>query len=244
MEETIEEQSETSKTSGEETGSESKKEEQETSEKPERTSSEEDLREKAHPDRLYARMKKAEERAKQLEEQLKKSKTPASVPTDDVVTLAKTVAALKDYTPEELDRISVIAKGRGVSLVEAAQTEEAKLLIAAMREKVAKSKSVPNPSAPMGRGETTPSSLREIQDDGEFEAKLKELDKQANEESRKRARADFDYPIFMAEAEKVGITATGETGDNVPNELPKILKRFKAFKKDPQKFVENLKNEK
>jgi len=78
----------------------------------------------------------------------------------------------------------------------------------------------------------------------EARAKLKELNKQADEESRKRARANFDYTIFMAEAEKVGITATGETGNNVPNELPKILKQFKAFKKDPQKFVDNLKNEK
>ena len=75
----------------------------------------------------------------------------------------------------------------------------------------------------------------------EARAKLKELDKQADEESRKRARTDFDYPIFMAEAEKVGITATGETGENVPNELPKILKQFKDFKEDPQKFTDDLK---
>lgn len=78
----------------------------------------------------------------------------------------------------------------------------------------------------------------------EARAKLKELDKQVEEQGRRRARADFDYPIFMAEAEKAGITATGETGDNVPNDLPSILGQFTAFKKDPQKFADNVENAK
>ena len=183
MEETTET---TEQTTEPEKTEETKEEERETSVKPEGTSSEEDLGAKAHPDRLYARMKKAEEEAKlakekarTLEEKLKS--VGAKVPTDDVISLAKTVAALKDYSPEELERISVIAKGKGIPLTEAAQTEEAKLLIAAMREKVAKSKSVPNPSAPLGAGETTARSLREIKDDAEFEAKLKELDAQASQ---------------------------------------------------------------
>lgn len=77
----------------------------------------------------------------------------------------------------------------------------------------------------------------------EARAKLKELDKQVAEEGRRRAREDFDYLIFMAEAESVGITATGETGDSVPNELPKILGQFVSFKKNPEKFENNLKNE-
>lgn len=78
----------------------------------------------------------------------------------------------------------------------------------------------------------------------EVRALLKGLSKKVDEESRKRARAQFDYPIFMAEAEKVGITATGETGANVPNELPEIFEQFIAFKKDPEGFAKRLEDEK
>ena len=34
-----------------------------------------------------------------------------------------------------------------------------------------------------------------------------------------RAKNDFDYPIFFAHAEHTGITSTGETGENVLNDL-------------------------
>lgn len=49
--------------------------------------------------------------------------------------------------------------------------------------------------------------------------------------ARQRAREIFDYPIFMAEVEKAGITATGDTGPDVPNELPEVLERYRAFAK-------------
>ncbi len=78
----------------------------------------------------------------------------------------------------------------------------------------------------------------------EGRAKLKELDKLVDQKGRKQARGIFNYHIFMAEAEKVGITATGETGENVANELPEILKEFVIFKKDPKKFTEKLKQSK
>ena len=48
---------------------------------------------------------------------------------------------------------------------------------------------------------------------------LKELEEKISKEAWQNAKNDFNYPIFMAEAEAVGITSTGETGENIPNEL-------------------------
>lgn len=48
---------------------------------------------------------------------------------------------------------------------------------------------------------------------------LEELQKKIYKDSWQEAKNDFDYPIFMAETENVGITSTGETGENIPNEL-------------------------
>ena len=48
---------------------------------------------------------------------------------------------------------------------------------------------------------------------------LEELQKKIHKDSWQEAKNDFDYPIFMAETENVGITSTGETGENIPNEL-------------------------
>jgi len=66
---------------------------------------------------------------------------------------------------------------------------------------------------------------------------LKELDNYVATESRKLARADFDYPIFMVEAESVWISTTWETWDNIPNELPTILEQFLEFEKSPDDFI-------
>jgi len=72
----------------------------------------------------------------------------------------------------------------------------------------------------------------------EANAKLKELDRFLREESRKQARADFDYPIFMCEAEHVGITTTGEEDQN---ELPQIAEEYKKFLSDPKGFASKTK---
>lgn len=126
---------------------ETSKEEQATSENPEKPSAEE--KGEKNPDRLYARMKKAEAEAKLAKEELEKiKKTPqkeADTPID-VFDLAKTVSALKDYSSEELGDIQMIAKAKGISPEEAVKTEEAKLIITARREKVAKEQATPNPS--------------------------------------------------------------------------------------------------
>lgn len=70
----------------------------------------------------------------------------------------------------------------------------------------------------------------------EAKAKLKELDDFAQSESRRLARADFDYPIFMCEAERVGISSTGEEDKN---ELPQILEKYAKFQKDSKKYSVN-----
>lgn len=72
----------------------------------------------------------------------------------------------------------------------------------------------------------------------EASTKLKELDQFLHEESRKQARADFDYPIFMCEAEHVGITTTGEEDQN---ELPQIAEEYKNFLVDPKGFASKTK---
>ncbi|MFJ4036924.1 N-6 DNA methylase [Microbacterium sp. NPDC090007] len=41
-------------------------------------------------------------------------------------------------------------------------------------------------------------------------------------------RDAFDYPVFMAAPSAVGITATGDTGSHVPNDLPEILAAWKS----------------
>lgn len=47
---------------------------------------------------------------------------------------------------------------------------------------------------------------------------------------RDKAKEEFDYPIFMCEAEHVGITSTREEDEN---ELPQILENYLEFRKDP-----------
>ncbi len=70
----------------------------------------------------------------------------------------------------------------------------------------------------------------------EVKAKMKELDDFLQNEARRLARADFDYPIFMCEAERVGISSTGEEDKN---ELPQILEEYAKFQKDSKAYVSN-----
>lgn len=114
---------------------------EETPEKPQKDSSEELVKKNKQ---LYARTMKAEEKAKAAELKLEEKGKP-EVPAD-VFDLAKTVSALKEYEPEELDFIQMMAKAKDISPQEAAQSEEAKLYIAAKRVKVAKEKQIPEPS--------------------------------------------------------------------------------------------------
>ncbi|SDY70747.1 type I restriction enzyme M protein [Saccharopolyspora shandongensis] len=64
-----------------------------------------------------------------------------------------------------------------------------------------------------------------------------ELDRLAEEMTRQRARVLFSYPVFMAEVESAGITATGETGEHVSNGLPRVLADARKFLQDREGFM-------
>ena len=125
--------------------------EQEPVKEPEKTSAEIEEANK----KLYARMKKAEEGEKAAKEELEKSKKPITeTGQPDSLGLAKTVAALKEFNELELDDIALIAKAKVIPLEEAAQTEEAKNLVAARRLKVAKELKAPLPSSSLAVGKS------------------------------------------------------------------------------------------
>ncbi len=76
---------------------------------------------------------------------------------------------------------------------------------------------------------------------------LKLMDAKKTAESRQLLKDRFDYPIFMYEAQKVGISATGEEDlnelyptDNKPKDIEKTcLEWYREFLADPGKFVGN-----
>jgi type I restriction enzyme M protein len=49
-------------------------------------------------------------------------------------------------------------------------------------------------------------------------------------ESEAGVERRFAYPVFLAEASAAGITATGDTGPDVPNELPAILAEYHRYR--------------
>jgi type I restriction enzyme M protein len=59
---------------------------------------------------------------------------------------------------------------------------------------------------------------------------LRALDDQQTVAMWSHVREAFDYPVFMATPPAVGITATGETGENVSNDLPAVLTAWQQFK--------------
>ncbi|CAM3446140.1 N-6 DNA methylase [Helicobacter labetoulli] len=64
---------------------------------------------------------------------------------------------------------------------------------------------------------------------------LKELESNIKKQAFKRTKIDFDYPIFMAEPEFVGITSTGEMGENAKNEL---IDSYEVHKDENGKVLE------
>jgi type I restriction enzyme M protein len=76
---------------------------------------------------------------------------------------------------------------------------------------------------------------------------LKAMDAKKTVEARALLKERFDYPIFMYEAEHVGITATGEAGynelypnDNLPPGLEKTcLELYQEFRRSPKAFFAN-----
>ena len=74
--------------------------------------------------------------------------------------------------------------------------------------------------------------------------RLKELEAIIAQEARGLLKERFDYPIFMYEAEKVGISATGEADQNelYPNDRQPpgleatCLDLYRQFRDDPERF--------
>jgi len=60
----------------------------------------------------------------------------------------------------------------------------------------------------------------------ELAACLKEIDAAQDAALWTRVREIFDYPVFFAEPEKVGITSTGAEG---PNDLPEVVGQYRRF---------------
>jgi type I restriction enzyme M protein len=66
-------------------------------------------------------------------------------------------------------------------------------------------------------------------------------------ESRALLKESFDYPIFMYQADFVGITATGEADKNElvnnenmpPDVIKSCLELYQEFKQNPSKFFTN-----
>ena len=63
----------------------------------------------------------------------------------------------------------------------------------------------------------------------ELQAALRALDERHNAALWAYVREAFDYPIFVAAPKSVGITSTGETGENVANDLPAVLDAYRRF---------------
>jgi type I restriction enzyme M protein len=81
----------------------------------------------------------------------------------------------------------------------------------------------------------------------EFDSSLKIMEEKIKDKSRILLKERFAYPIFMYEADKVGITATGEPDQNelFPNSnQPQdcentCLEYYKEFRTNPEKFIIN-----
>ncbi len=63
----------------------------------------------------------------------------------------------------------------------------------------------------------------------ELVAALRALDERHNSALWAHVREAFDYPVFVAAPKSVGITSTGDTGENVPTELPALLEAYRRF---------------
>ncbi len=63
----------------------------------------------------------------------------------------------------------------------------------------------------------------------ELQARLRAADDEHTGALWREVRRALDYPVFMAAPPAVGITGTGETGDDIPNDLPDVLARYREF---------------
>jgi type I restriction enzyme M protein len=73
----------------------------------------------------------------------------------------------------------------------------------------------------------------------EFRSAMRRIDREQHRAVWAHVREAFDYPVFTAAPETVGITSTGAEG---PNQLPEVLEAYRAFRQwleagaDPQRI--------
>ncbi|MBN1363793.1 MAG: N-6 DNA methylase [Syntrophaceae bacterium] len=78
---------------------------------------------------------------------------------------------------------------------------------------------------------------------------IKQMNEKIATESRSLLKVRFNYPVFFYDAEKVGITATGEEdqnelypNNNQPNDIEKTaLEHYHCFSKNPQSYLSGAK---
>ena len=92
------------------------------------------------------RAEKAESELKKLKNLEQKAQNAKDDPSSSVENVSKTVHALKDYSPEEVDLIFRQAKVLGVDPIEATKNEDVALLLKAKRDKVEKENKTPEPT--------------------------------------------------------------------------------------------------
>lgn len=63
----------------------------------------------------------------------------------------------------------------------------------------------------------------------ELKAQYRAIDEAHTAALWARVRELFDYPVFVAAPKNVGITSTGETGEGVANDLPKVLQAYRRY---------------
>ncbi len=162
-------------------------EEKENSETPDE-STEESESEDSKDSQLYARVKKAEQRAKKEEaeklafqKEVEKVQKQATGEKPDASDLAKTVIALKDYSAGEIDYIFTQAKALGISPVEATQNEDIQIFLEAKREKQKRSENTPEPSTKQSPSskpveQWTPQDVQEASKRGDYQSIAKFMD--------------------------------------------------------------------
>lgn len=138
----------------------------------------------AQKEHFKEKFEKTTEEYKKLEEQVEKLKAKLpekerdnaiKINSDDPIELVQTVAALKDFNSEELKEISAYARGKGINLTEAAQSEPMKAFVEARRKKVEAEQKIPGTT---GRG--SPSKKEDLSQKSE-----KELQENWEENKRK-----------------------------------------------------------
>jgi type I restriction enzyme M protein len=111
---------------------------------------------------------------------------------------------------------------------------EARLYEAALRDAVARMSEEAQGGPPVLHKTDTPPTPGGLQ-----EAMRTKLGKRARNAGRLRELVDeqFEFPIFFAEASSAGITATGDTGPDVANDLPAIAAEYRRYLADPRSYV-------